>query len=272
MRVAELIQFVFILLLALSAWMRPLTLRRQLKVAGLAALGSTLILVTCCVASVISPFSSNLIRDWLPAALLLVPYWQIGQFFTAPNRTAQARLATFDRALFQALHLQSTKASIGGLALYTELAYFLVYPLIPLGLAALYAAGMRNRSDYYWAVVLLATYACFAVTPFVQALPPRMLSSYARFETPPTAVRSLNRWILDCASIQAITFPSAHVASSTAAALVLLRLKPIVGLIFLWAALSIAVATVVGGYHYGADVIFAVLIAVLAFVGTLWLL
>src|SRR5438270_4528278 len=178
MRVAELIQLVFVFLLALAARMRPLTLRRQLKVAGLAALAIMSILVTRCIASVISPRSSNLIRDWLPSALLLVPYWQIGQFFTAPNRRVQAKLATFDRALFEALHLQYPKASIGGLALYTELAYFLVYPLIPLGLAAMYAAGMRNRSDYYWTVVLLATYACFAVTPFVQALPPRMLSSY----------------------------------------------------------------------------------------------
>jgi membrane-associated phospholipid phosphatase len=43
-----------------------------------------------------------------------------------------------------------------------------------------------------------------------------------------------------------------------------------VGLIFLWMALSIAVATVVGGYHYAADVLFALLVAVLVFVGTLW--
>ena len=42
------------------------------------------------------------------------------------------------------------------------------------------------------------------------------------------------------------------------------------GVIFLWAALSIAVATVVGGYHYAADVLFALLVAVLVFVGSLW--
>ena len=42
------------------------------------------------------------------------------------------------------------------------------------------------------------------------------------------------------------------------------------GLIFLGMALSIAVATVVGGYHYAADVLFALLVAVLVFVGALW--
>jgi membrane-associated phospholipid phosphatase len=44
-----------------------------------------------------------------------------------------------------------------------------------------------------------------------------------------------------------------------------------VGLIFLWVALSIAVATVVGGYHYAADVLSALLVAILMFVGTFWL-
>ena len=109
-------------------------------------------------------------------------------------------------------------------------------------------------SDYYWAVVLLATYTCFAVTPFMPALPPRVLTGYDKFEIPPNSVRALNRLVLSRASIQAITFPSAHVAASAAGALVLLRLEPRVGLIFLWVALSIAVATVVGGYHYVADV------------------
>jgi membrane-associated phospholipid phosphatase len=42
------------------------------------------------------------------------------------------------------------------------------------------------------------------------------------------------------------------------------------GLIFIWVALSIAIATVVGGYHYAADVLLALLVAVLAFVGTFW--
>jgi len=78
----------------------------------------------------------------------------------------------------------------------------------------------------------------------------------------------LNHWILRRASVQAITFPSAHVASALAAALVLLLLKPWVGVIFLGAALSIVVATVVGGYHYAADVLLAVMAAILVFAAT----
>ena len=78
----------------------------------------------------------------------------------------------------------------------------------------------------------------------------------------------LNHWILRRASVKAITFPSAHVASALAAALVLLLLKPWVGVIFLGAALSIVVATVVGGYHYAADVLLAVMAAILVFAAT----
>jgi membrane-associated phospholipid phosphatase len=53
-----------------------------------------------------------------------------------------------------------------------------------------------------------------------------------------------------------------------AAALVLLKLEPRVGLVFLWMALSICVATIVGGYHYVADVLVGIGIAVLVCVVT----
>jgi membrane-associated phospholipid phosphatase len=104
----------------------------------------------------------------------------------------------------------------------------------------------------------------------VPALPPRVLTGYHTFVISPNSLQALNRWVLRRASIQAITFPSAHVASSAAATLVLLRLEPRVGLLFLWVALSIAVVTVVGGYHYAADVLFALVVAVLVFVSTFW--
>jgi len=122
--------------------------------------------------------------------------------------------------------------------------------------------------DFYWLVVLLATYVCFALTLFVRALPPRMLPGYETFQLPPTRLGALNRGILNRASIQAGTCPSGHVAASVAAALVLLRLEPWMGAIFLGIALSIAAATIVGGYHYVADVLLAAGIAVLIFAAT----
>jgi membrane-associated phospholipid phosphatase len=112
-------------------------------------------------------------------------------------------------------------------------------------------------------IVLSATYLCFGSTLAIRARPPRILLGYVGFRIPITRARAVNREILDRASIRVITCPSAHVASALAAALVILHLRTWIGLLFVWAALSIAVATIVGGYHYVAEVLSAALIAAL---------
>lgn len=269
MRVAEWIQLVFVCLLALAAWLRPLEDTRRIRVT-LLALGTTAAIAAARFsAHWISPLASSTLRDWLPAALMLVPYWQVGQFFTAPDPAMETRLANFDRAFFRRLGIQPSHTPISiGLAAYLQLAYVMVYPLMPVALVVLYTTGLRSKVDFYWLVVLLATYVCFALTLFVRALPPRMLPGYETFQLPPTRVGALNRGILDRASIQAVTCPSGHVASSVAAALVLLRLDFWVGAVFLGIALSIAAATIVGGYHYVADVLLAAAIAALIFAAT----
>jgi membrane-associated phospholipid phosphatase len=269
LRAAEWIQLAFVSMFALAAWLRPLERARGVRVAILALMAIATIVAARLSSHWVSPLASSIIRDWLPAALLLVPYWQVGQFFAGANPATEERLANFDRAFFRWLGIRPAQARIStALAAYFQLAYLMVYPLVPLALVALYETGMRSKVDFYWLVVLLTTYLAFALTPFIRALPPRVLPGYDTFRMPPTWVGSLNRGILDGASIQAITCPSGHVASSMAGALALLRLEPWVGAIFLWAALSIAVATVLGGYHYVADVLLAVLIAVLIFAAT----
>src|SRR5215831_4755229 len=81
--------------------------------------------------------ASSVLRDWLPAALLLVPYWQVGQFFTAPDGTMEVRLAAFDRRFFAILGIAPERINIGtAFAAYMQFAYVMVYPLIPLGLVA----------------------------------------------------------------------------------------------------------------------------------------
>jgi len=267
--VAEWIQLSFVSLFAVAAWLRPLEPQRRRRVTGLALAAIAAIFAARLSGHWISPVASSILRDWLPAGLLLVPYWQVGQFFTAPDRKMEARLAAIDRSVFRTIGVEPSRVPIGvGLATYLQLAYFMVYPLIPLGLAVLYASGRRRCLDYYWLVVLPTTYLSFALTPFVRALPPRLLPGYDTFGSPPTRIGALNRLILDRASIQAITCPSGHVASASAAALVLLRLEPWVGAIFLCIAISIAVATVVGGYHYAADVLLASAIAIVVFAVT----
>jgi membrane-associated phospholipid phosphatase len=266
LRIAECIQLVFVCLLVLASQLRPLNRTRRLRVALLAFVAVVLIAAARFSARWISPLASSILRDWLPAALMLVPYWQVGQFFTKSDPATEARLTNFDRVFFRWLGLQPARTRMRtSLAMYLELAYIMDYPLIPLALLVLYTTGLRTSVDFFWLVVLSATYVCFALTLFIRASPPRILPGYEKFQIPPTPVRGLNRGILDHASILAVTCPSAHVASSLAAALVLLAVQPWIGVIFLWMALSIGVGTIVGGYHYVADVLLAAAIALLIF-------
>jgi len=266
---ANWIQAVFVVLLAGIAWCRPLGRKRQLNASALAAVALAAIALAQFSARWMNPLAFSVLQDWLPVLLLLFPYWQVGQFFTGADAAAEKRLASFDRSLFRSLGAAPPNTSIGSATgTYLELAYLLVYPLIPLGLATLYMMHLRQFVNYYWIVVLLSTYVCFAVTPFVRAMPPRVLDSYEKFRMPPSKLGAVNRFILRRGSIQAITFPSAHVASAMAASLVLLRVAPWAGLIFLLISVSIAIATVVGGYHYAADALLASLVAVVVFAAT----
>ena len=92
------------------------------------------------------------------------------------------------------------------------------------------------------------------------------LSLGRRVLVPRSPVRALNFWVLRHASIQANTFPSTHVASSTACALVLLHVAPAVGLGFAALALLIALGAVAGRYHFAADAVLGALLALAVFV------
>jgi membrane-associated phospholipid phosphatase len=133
----------------------------------------------------------------------------------------------------------------------------------------MYITGHRPQVASFWLVVLIATYICYGVTPFVPAYPPRSLSS-----TPVTAVSSVNkgrifnRWILRHGSIHAISFPSAHVASAFAVALVLLRYSLPACLLFLLIAIAISLGAVIGRYHYALDVLTGAVLALIIFLVT----
>ena len=263
------IQAAFTVLLAAIAWFYPLARRRQLIASALAIIGLGAIVLEWYSSRWLNPLAASVLRDWLPVLLLLFPYWQVGQFFTRADPVAEKRLAMFDHEFFRAFGIVPAETSVGpATVVYLELAYLMVYPLMPLGLATLYATHSRQFVNYYWIVVLLATYICLAITPFVRAMPPRALAGYETFRMPPSKLGAFNRFILRHGSIQAITFPSAHVTSSMAASMVLLRVQPWAGLIFLLIALSIAVATVMGGYHYAADALLAMVLAIVVFAAT----
>jgi membrane-associated phospholipid phosphatase len=268
MRTSEWIQIGFAILLAAAAWIpipgsRPLPMRRRWHITLLAL--APLVAVTLARASArwVPAFYVSALRDWLTAALFLVPYWQTGQFFLGPNHQVEERLMAFDRWL-----MPRTAATSGtprtGLGVMLEVAYLFCYPLVPLGLLTLYLAHQRRNVAGFWLVVLIATYACYIITPFVPALPPRDLARKASAAKAGKA-RLFNRWILKHGSIHAISFPSAHVASTLAVSLVLLHFLPLVGMVFLFVSIWIALGAVIGRYHYALDVLLGAATALGAF-------
>jgi membrane-associated phospholipid phosphatase len=258
MRISEVIQAGFAILLALAAWVFPLPDRRRSAVTLLALIAVATIALGRLAAFVLGPTTESILRDWLPAPLTLIPYWQTGQFFLRPNAKIQTWLLESDRRLFR---LAGGIRVSAFLRLTMEWAYALCYPLVPLGLAVLYIAGLRRYADIFWFNVLVPTYLCYAITPFFPALPPRDLESGPRR----SKSRVFNLWILEHGSIHAISFPSAHVASALAIALVLLRYLPIAGVVSLVIAFWIALAAVIGRYHYALDVVLGALVALLVY-------
>jgi membrane-associated phospholipid phosphatase len=199
---------------------------------------------------------------------MLVPYWQTGQFFIEPNEKIQSWLAALDRRWLGSLAARAGTARTR-IGLSMEIAYFLCYPLVPLGLGVMFAAGLRNHTDAYWRVVLISTYICYAITPFVPALPPSTMATAQLISSmPPGKGRMLNQWLHRHGSIHAISFPSAHVASALAVSLVLLRFVPFAGLLFLIVSIWIAVAAVVGRYHYALDVLLGAVVALGTFLAS----
>jgi membrane-associated phospholipid phosphatase len=79
-------------------------------------------------------------------------------------------------------------------------------------------------------------------------------------------VRRFNVAILNRASVQWNTFPSGHTAASLATALAVGHHDPVAGVVLGVIAVSIAVGSVVGRYHYAADALAGAFVAVAAFI------
>jgi membrane-associated phospholipid phosphatase len=266
LRTSEWIQVGFAIILAAAAWLQPLfsrslLVRRRWNITLLAVVPCAAVMSARATAFFLPPLYVSTLRDWLTVALFLVPYWQTGQFFQGPNHRIEERLMAFDRWLMP--HSAETSGTPRtGLGMLLEVAYLFCYPLLPLGLLALYATGQRRHVASFWLVTLLATYLCYVITPFVPAYPPRDLASAQPAAAQAGKARIFNRWILKHGSIHAISFPSAHVASTFAVALVLLRYTPIVGLVFLFVSIWISLGAVAGRYHYALDVLLGAATAV----------
>jgi len=270
-RAAEWIHIVVFCFFVSLSWIRRLPARRRAKVTliGVAGLGATLI-ATFLLPRLLPALAVSVVRDWLPAALVLLVYWQAGEFFMQVNQRFQDRLERIDARMAAPLLHWLARSYLGKwTAAYLELAYLLCYPMIPMSIGTLYLLRLARHADSFWIVVLVSTYLSYGMLPFLQTLPPRMLAEPWLEPLPLSPVRRFNLWTLRHASIHANTFPSAHVAASTAAALVLASLAPWpTGLLFLAIAAGITLGTFAGRYHYSADAVVGSAVAVIVFIVT----
>ena len=266
MRTAEWINLFFFSLLTVLAWLYRVRQHDRVMATGFGLTGIAL--------SVLPQFTDPhhcswvipTLRDWLPAVLMPLAYWQTGAFSPERKRELEHRLQQFDRKLFSLWNRsRSGRRWHRFLNACLELAYSLCYALIPAGLAVLYWSGQKRQADWYWAVVVPPTYLCYLVTAFVHVLPPRFLEAGQEQSAGVSAFRRFNLWMLQNTSIKFATVPSAHVASTLAASLALLWLAPAAGVIFLALSAGIAIGAVTGRYHYLVDVLLGALLAIAVF-------
>ena len=258
MRAAEAIHVVVFGFLTMLAWVRGLPRGRRWKATGIGVAGLAVNLAAGWWLPRVAPgLAESVVRDWLPAAMVLLVYWQAGEFFVRVDQRFQDALARIDARTIAGFMRWIARTRAGWwVAGYLELAYLLCYPMVPFCMGALYALRLGRYADRFWIVTLIPTYVSYAMLPFLQALPPRMIVEPWLEPLPMSAVRRFNLYILKNASIHANTFPSAHVAASTGAALFVASVAPWwVGAVFVAIAAGIAVGTFAGRYHYAADAV-----------------
>jgi membrane-associated phospholipid phosphatase len=261
-RAAEWISVAFYVLLIAGSALARLSTRKRLCVLGLGSVG---ILIAWALRFLDVLPGGSLTRDLAPGLLLTIGYWQSGQFFSRANPRFQAWLRAIDERWFPwVLRMTSSLPRRRVLATCLDLAYLSFYPLIPLGIVILYLDGQRDAADQFWTVVLLPLYFCHACTILFPSLPPRLVEGDEAACTQ-SRTHALSAWLLRHGSITVNTFPSGHVASTFAVALVLLKLTPAAGIVCLWIAGSVTVATAVLRYHYSIDAVLGVALAALSF-------
>ena len=199
----------------------------------------------------------GIIRDWLPLAMILLAYREMG-WFALPHKLTllESRWVAWDRLVLDHGARQLVESLGPLIPSILEISYALVYALPPFALAILYLYGRRERAGQFLTFVLLSVILCYALFPFLPSEPPRVVFAGLDLPSYDTVFRRFNLWMLGNYGIHTGVFPSAHVAGAFSAAFGLRLAMPerkwVYRSLFV-IALLIAVATVYGRYHYLAD-------------------
>jgi hypothetical protein len=201
-----------------------------------------------------------------PLGYLLVGYWLPALTVRAPNLRFEQRLLDFDLRLFGQAGLARFERRAPRLVIeYLELAYLLCYAVVPAGYAWLVLGPHdAGEMDRFWSIVLLASFLCYGLLPWIPTRAPRALEPPAAVRR--SSIRALNLVVLNRASVKWNTFPSGHTGASVATALAVAGDAPLAGAVLGIIAVSIAVGSVVGRYHYAADALAGAFAALVAFI------
>ena len=201
----------------------------------------------------------------VPAAVLLAGYWLSGLLFVVPDERLERWLQSVDDTILgRTGALAWFRTAPRAVIEFFELSYLLVYVIVPAGAVTLVLGGHAEQVGRFGAVVLLAEFTCYAMLPWLQTRPPRALENAPSDARRPLLIRSLNLGIVNRASIQVNTLPSGHTAGAMATALAVGSTMPAAGAVFLVFAASIAVAAVLGRYHYVVDAVLGLAVAAIA--------
>lgn len=202
----------------------------------------------------------DMARDWLAVGFVLVAYRQMDWFSVLPrNLHLELVWLDWDRTILYHWGWQRTIEALGALApAYLEACYALVYAVPAFVVAILYILHRRKRVNSVVFLYLLGTLLAYALLPYFPSDPPRVAFGASDMPNVMTPMRQLNLFLVGNYGIHSSVFPSAHVSSAFSAAWALLAFLPErrrYGIGMLVYAISVAVATVYGRYHYAADAV-----------------
>jgi membrane-associated phospholipid phosphatase len=213
--------------------------------------------------------SIRVLRDWAILASVLACYRTLDLFSPVTYQVnLEAAWQHWDHILLSSWHIRAAIEYCGaGVPAYLETCYLLTSGAGCYGLIILYTYRKRERFDRFLLIYVMGTLLSYALVPILRLQPPRVAFPGADVPEIATAMRRLNLVVLSGAGIHSGVFPSAHVSSTFAAAWGLFTALPErkrYGWIFFIYAISVAVATIYGRYHYAVDAVAGVAVSIIA--------
>jgi hypothetical protein len=257
MLLSELLVVGYFGLFALAALVLAPRRRSARRAFGLAGLGVGLVSIAPSLPFVyVADHAVDLRAVWLLVTLPLA-YWTPAPLAGRPDERLEAWLSSVDTSLGLSELRRSRLDAF-------ELAYLLVYPMVPAGLLAVVAAPVAPAPETFWRAVLVAVLPCYGLLPLLPTRPPRAVMCPDPSTTSAAGVRRANVEFLATFGNGWNTLPSGHAAGAAAVAVVVWHSGSPFAPAFVLLAAGIAIGSVRGRYHYAVDTILGVALGLVA--------